>query len=434
MRKAHEEGFAHIDGDGTGAGKGRTLVGAVFNSWMQDLPHRIGSWRAVYFSTAKVFDTVERDVAALKLPNTVVLDLRTMPKAHIPTHMNVIVFVSHLMLAGKNTATYDPTVGPETNAEWVRRFIRGCVGQVPVIVDESHHIKNCPGNSPAASAVAAMQLLTDVRDRIRLVFASATFASKLEDLRIYAPFVGFVGDDNKSAFSGFERLVGKIGNNKDASNLEFVSAELIRTGRMVSRALSYEGVVFSEDIVTMSDEGASATMPPRCLKTRNLNVFKGKERLGMYYASSLRFFKSHILSGKVERTIELTRAKLAEGRQVIISMMALARQRRPGLKAGPRLTHGDDEDGPDKSPTRGFATRSMRSRIAPKNTSTRTTAPPLWRVSTPLIRVVLRLGARPGHPKLVAGGRRSHERLHAGTATCLGIVGKVVEASREKIR
>ena len=27
MRKAHEEGFAHIDGDGTGAGKGRTLVG-----------------------------------------------------------------------------------------------------------------------------------------------------------------------------------------------------------------------------------------------------------------------------------------------------------------------------------------------------------------------------------------------------------------------
>lgn len=442
MRKAHEEGFAHIDGDGTGAGKGRTLVGAVFNSWMQDLPHRIGSWRAVYFSTAKVFDTVERDVAALKLPNTVVLDLRTMPKAHIPTHMNVIVFVSHLMLAGKNTATYDPTVGPETNAEWVRRFIRGCVGQVPVIVDESHHIKNCHGNSPAASAVAAMQLLTDVRDKIRLVFASATFASKLEDLRIYAPFVGFVGDDNKSAFSGFERLVGKIGNNKDASNLEFVSAELIRTGRMVSRALSYEGVVFSEDIVTMSDEwrkrhDAAAEVFENL---RNLNVFKGKERLGMYYASSLRFFKSHILSGKVERTIELTRAKLAEGRQVIISMMGTGEAATGrALKAGPRPTHEDDGDGEQTSvadagirDTLNALADCAEKYIYEDNRTTfvaREHASDLEQ---------LYVSAPDPDIKNWVGSWVVVDRMNdsnAGTATCLeGIVGKVVEAnSREKI-
>lgn len=442
MRKAHEEGFAHIDGDGTGAGKGRTLVGAVFNSWMQDLPHRVGSWRAVYFSTAKVFDTVERDVAALKLPNTVVLDLRTMPKAHIPVHVNVIVFVSHLMLAGKNTATYDKTVGPETNAEWVRRFIRECAGQVPVIVDESHHIKNCHGNTPAASAVAAMQLLTDVREKIRLVFASATFASKLEDLRIYAPFVGFVGDDNKSAFSGFERLVGKIGNNKDASNLEFVSAELIRTGRMVSRGLSYEGVVFSEDIVTMSDEwrkrhDAAAEVFENL---RNLNVFKGKERLGMYYGASLRFFKSHILSGKVERTIELTRAKLAEGRQVIISMMGTGEAATGrALKAGPRPTHEDDGDGEQP----GVADAGVRDTLnaladcAEKYIyeDNRTTFVAREHASD---LEHLYLSAPDPDIQNWVGSWVVVDRMndsHAGTAACLeGIVGKVVEAnSREKI-
>jgi hypothetical protein len=321
-RKAHNAGKAFIVGDATGLGKGRTGVGSLYNGFLLDHPETIGR-RAVYFSTAKVFETLVRDVRDMCVKASII-DVRNERDRTIPKGMDSILFVSYYSLSGK------PKDGKESAAKFIERYIRGApnAGKVPMIIDESHTVKNCYGNGASASGIAAFQLFHDTRDLTTMTFMSATAASRMEHLRLYAPFVGFVGDGSSGgaagAFISFDRLNQKLGNNKDASALEFLSAELIRTGCMCSRALGYDGITFSEETVNMPAEwramhDAATVVFDRLYDT---NLFTGPGRLPHYYSEALRFFKCLSLSGKVASTIEVAKDRLSKGMNVVISMMS----------------------------------------------------------------------------------------------------------------
>ena len=320
-RKAHNAGKAFIVGDATGLGKGRTGVGSLYNGFLLDHPETIGR-RAVYFSTAKVFETLLRDVKDMCVTASII-DVRNERERAIPKGMDSILFVSYYSLSSK------PKDGKESNAKFIERYIRGApnAGKVPMIIDESHTVKNCYGNGASASGIAAFQLFHDTRDLTTMTFMSATAASRMEHLRLYAPFVGFVGSGSSGssagAFHSFERLNQKLGNNKDASALEFLSAELVRTGCMCSRALGYDGITFSEEMVNMSAEwramhDAATVVFDRLYDT---NLFTGPGRLPHYYSQTLRFFKCLVLSGKVASTVEVAKDRLSKGMNVVISMM-----------------------------------------------------------------------------------------------------------------
>lgn len=320
-RKAHNAGKAFIVGDATGLGKGRTGVGSLYNGFLLDHPETIGR-RAVYFSTAKVFETLLRDVKDMCVTASII-DVRNERERAIPKGMDSILFVSYYSLSSK------PKDGKESNAKFIERYIRGApnAGKVPMIIDESHTVKNCYGNGASASGIAAFQLFHDTRDLTTMTFMSATAASRMEHLRLYAPFVGFVGSGSSGssagAFHSFERLNQKLGNNKDASALEFLSAELVRTGCMCSRALGYDGITFSEERVNMPAEwramhDAATVVFDRLYDT---NLFTGPGRLPHYYSQTLRFFKCLVLSGKVASTVEVAKDRLSKGMNVVISMM-----------------------------------------------------------------------------------------------------------------
>ena len=340
-RKAHTAGNAFLVGDATGLGKGRTGVGSILNGFLLDHPNTMGR-RAVYFSTAKVYETLVRDVRDLAL-KVHVIDLRY--DRGIPKGMDSILFVSYHSLSSKAKD------GKESNLAFIERYIRGApnAGKVPMILDESHTVKNCHGAGKSASGAAAFQLLHDTRDDTTITFMSATAASRMEHLRLYAPFVGFVGTgsgNSRGAFSSFERLVAKLGNNKDASALEFVSAELVRTGCMCSRALGYDGINFSEEIVKMPAEWRA--MHDAATKVfdalRATNVFNDMVRLPNFYGTALRFFKCLVLAGKVDQTVEVAKDRLAKGLNVVISMMGTGEAAAGRAVAAAEAADGDDNE------------------------------------------------------------------------------------------
>ena len=315
-RRAHLQNQAFLVGDSTGIGKGRTGVGSAYNGLLLDAREVVGR-RVVYFSTAKVIEALMRDVRDFRLSAKVV-DLRS--SRGIPRGSDCILFVSYYSLPNKSKG------GSETNAEFVARFIREApnAGTVPLIIDESHNVKNCHGKGAAKSAAAAFQLFQNVRDETRMTFMSATPASCIEHLRLYAPFVGFVGSGSApGAFPSFDRLLTKLGSNKDASSLEFLSAEAVRTGCMVSRTLGFDGVEFSQHTVEMSEawcaqHDAATEVFDAILAT---GLFGGMKRSGLFYSASLRFFKSLVLNGKVAQTLEVARDRLRKGMQVVVAMM-----------------------------------------------------------------------------------------------------------------
>ena len=337
-RKAHLASRAFLVGDSTGLGKGRTGVGALWNGFLLDSADKVGR-RAVYFSTAQVLETLQRDVSDFGI-DVAVVDLRN--SRSLPRDRDVILFVSYLSLTNKAKA------GSEPHLEFIQRFVSEApnANTVPLVIDEAHAVKNCHGTGASGSAKAALQLFTNLRDASRMTFMSATPASCIEHLRLYAPFVGFVGPGG--AFSGFDRLVTKLGSNKDTSSLEFLSAELVATGSYVARTLAYDGVEFSEEIVPMTERwraqhDAATRIFDALLAT---GLFEGKARRARFYNTSLRFFKSLLLTGKVDRTIEIARGRLAKGMQVVVSMSGTGEAAAARAIKKRKQAEGLDDDDP----------------------------------------------------------------------------------------
>ena len=321
--KCFESETAFIVGDATGLGKGRTAVAILRNSWLTRDAGKTGR-RALYFSTPQLFATLQRDVAAVftaeerrHLTVVSLKDLTPLQRRRRPIG-DEIIFVSYSMLSGKHQ---------RRDLSFLREFITSAPqDKVPLLVDESHTVKNCKlmGTGGSQQAKNAYQLFIDTRSRTMITFLSATFAANLEDLRLYAPFVGLESQNvNDVGFASFDQLTKKMGTMKDASSLEFLSAELVRSGKMVSRVLAFDGVEFSEEVVPldqvwgMQHDGAAHVFED----LHQTGVYGGMHRAAHYYGRQLCFFKALTLYGKVKRTAELAKEELAAGHQVVISLM-----------------------------------------------------------------------------------------------------------------
>ena len=117
---------------------------------------------------------------------------------------------------------------------------------------------------------------------------------------------------------------------------------------MVSRTLGFDGVEFSQHTVEMSEawcaqHDAATEVFDAILAT---GLFRGMKRSGLFYAESLRFFKSLVLNGKVEKTLEVARDRLRKGMQVVVAMMGTgeAASARAVKKSREGNGGGDDDD------------------------------------------------------------------------------------------
>ena len=293
-RKAHLEGGAIIDGDGTGCGKGRTACGILLNSFKLD-----GSKRAVYVSVPATLVDVQRDVRDTKL-GVRVHDVRELSSTPGPG----VLFVPYTSFKRK--------------LDLIKRFLGKETAKMPIIFDESHKATNL--KTAVGGCVA--QFLEEHKDQLHVTFFSATFATSVKDLELYSSLVGLTGCDG--GYGTFEKLrdATKTKGGEEAT-LEFLSAELVRRGRLISRTLAFDGVEFEEHSVKLDDtwraqHDAAATLFHDLFK---LDVWNKTERRAKYYGDSLRFFKALGLASKVEETAALVRAELAAGHSVVLSLV-----------------------------------------------------------------------------------------------------------------
>lgn len=318
-RRAHIENEALINADSTGSGKGRFAVCTILNSWLLDSGDK-SNRRALYFSANNVFQDVKRDNTACKT-GAKVCEIKK--REDITIGGDVILYVNYQALLSK------PKDGKSSNIEFLRNYVRTASNATnfPVLFDEAHCIKNLGnGSNSSQTAQAALDFLDSIRSlQPRITFASATFASKREDLKLYSPFVGFVGLSSTGAsFPTFEVLQQKLSSVKDAPGLEFLSAELVKRGRLLQRTLAYDGVRFEEEKINLTDQwihrhDAAALLFQALFE---LELYTTKTRKATFFGSQLRFFKSLLLSGKVDRTVTLAKEQLQCGRSVVISLIA----------------------------------------------------------------------------------------------------------------
>ena len=294
-RKAHVEGGALIGGDGTGCGKGRTACGILLNSFKLD-----GSTRAVYVSVPATLVDVQRDVRDTKL-GARVYDVRDVSSAPA----SGVLFVPYSSFKNK-LLLIEGFLAKETAAK------------MPIIFDESHKATNL--KTAVGGCVA--QFLKKHKADMHISFFSATFATSVKDLELYADHVGLVGGGG--GYDSFDKLrTATRSRGGEEAMLEFLSAELVRRGRLISRTLAFDGVEFEEHSVKLDDtwraqHDAAALLFQDLYK---LDLWKKTERRAKYYGDSLRFFKALGLASKVEETAALVRAELAAGHSVVLSLV-----------------------------------------------------------------------------------------------------------------
>ena len=141
-RKAHLEGGALVDGDGTGCGKGRTACGILLNSFKLD-----GSTRAVYVSVPATLVDVQRDVRDTQLGARVhdVRDLSSAPASGV-------LFVPYSSFKRK--------------LDLIKRFLgKETTAKMPIIFDESHKATNL--KTAVGGCVA--EFLHEHKDRLHVL-------------------------------------------------------------------------------------------------------------------------------------------------------------------------------------------------------------------------------------------------------------------------
>ena len=337
-RVQHEKGRAFVIADGTGCGKGREGVGIVLNTMLKD-----GCGRALYFSVAPTLQNLQTDVADVfglvedvASAAATVYDVRNCKHA-LPDQG--IVFVPYTQVAKRdNGAGGNKTL--DRLLSWVKEQ------RASIVLDESHKITKIWTPVPSTSAQNMDRFLLEVRDTCRITFMSATFASCLDDLQIYAPHLGLVGPE----FLSFEELKSHLDKRADAGALELLNAELVHSQSLIARQLSFEGVHFSTVTVGLTDEyeemhSSASSVWQQIIKQPLFEPgdFSTRQLRSLLWGAHQRFWKALILCSKVGKCIELAKAELAESNAVVISLLYTG-EAAANRAAARAATSGEDDE------------------------------------------------------------------------------------------
>ena len=188
------------------------------------------------------------------------------------------------------------------------------------------------GAKPSATGAAVHKLL-EALPKARVVFCSATFASNLTEIALYAPRLGLVGQGlGFDKFAEMKRSLGRLG----VVALECIAAELKRDNALLSRSLSYEGVSFETKAVEFAPHHLAAQITASAIWARisKLSFFAdplGKDGTGgvraadvdrgVAYGAALRLWRNFLLWSKVDACFEEVQAAIAAGEAPVISLV-----------------------------------------------------------------------------------------------------------------
>jgi len=304
--RAFERKQAFVIGDGTGVGKGRESMGIIMSHW-----HKSGARRALIVSVGSLASDVHRDFKDARVrkcfPGTVFVDAsKALPdRKQLP--LQAVIFTTYSQIAAK---------GHEPYVKLIRA--RGDRAAGTLVLDEVHK-----GTGKKTNKIYKLvDCLIDACADSPLLCMSATFASAIEGVRMLAPRLGLVGKGPAHVFQSFDQLKTAV-NKHNETGLELLTAQLSCAGNFLARCISYHGTRAEHLECAMSEH--FTTLYEHCAAIYkdldDMGLYEGKEPRGYFVGSQIRFFKSLTLFAKLPHVVARVRQELAQGRQVVVSVL-----------------------------------------------------------------------------------------------------------------
>jgi hypothetical protein len=306
--KAFARGRAFLVGDGTGVGKGRESMGVIMSHW-----HQSGSRRALIVSTGSLATDVRRDFDDCRIaeafPGTKFIDAsKALPKPG-EVGKRAVIFTTYSQIRS-------PRKGYGPYAELIKA--RGGRPAGTLVLDEVHK-----GTKDRTNATyKQVEQLVEAAADSPLLCMSATFAADIEGLRLLAPRLGLVGEGDHCAFPSFGDLKTALHSHK-ATGLELLTAQLSHEGLFLARVISYHGT--RADHLSCAMTAEHEQLYTACSRIYAdlwaTGLYDPMYPKGYYVGSKVRFFKTLTLLAKLKDVVDRVRAELAEGRQVVVTVL-----------------------------------------------------------------------------------------------------------------
>ncbi|XP_016090140.1 protein strawberry notch homolog 2-like isoform X2 [Sinocyclocheilus grahami] len=316
LQNGQRAGF--LIGDGAGVGKGRTVAGIILENFLK------GRKRALWFSVSNDLKyDAERDLKDINASNIPVFALNKIKYGDTATSEGVL-FATYSALIGESQAGGQHRTRLKQILDWCKPNFDGVI-----VFDECHKAKNATSTKMGKAVLDLQSKLP----RARVVYASATGASEPKNM-IYMSRLGIWGQGTPfKAFDDFLHAIEKRG----VGAMEIVAMDMKVSGMYIARQLSFSGVSFRIEEITLDEEfklvyNKAARLWAEALElfTRaadTLGLASRKSLWGQFWASHQRFFKYLCIAAKVRRLVDLAHTEMQHGKCIVIGLQSTGEAR-----------------------------------------------------------------------------------------------------------
>lgn len=320
-------------GDGAGVGKGRTIAGIIYEN------HLKGRKKAIWVSVSNdlKYDS-ERDLKDIGAGKIEVHPLNKFKYARIASGVNGnvkdgVIFSTYSALIGESSqATGKYKTRLKQLIDWCGENFDGCI-----IFDECHRAKNlCPVGSskPTKTGLTVLEIQNQL-PKARVVYASATGASEPRNMA-YMTRLGIWGEG--TAFRDFNEYINAV-EKRGVGAMEIVAMDMKLRGMYIARQLSFHGVSFKIEEVTLSDEFVKVYDDSVRLWVKAMQKFTEAAELidaenrmkktmwGQFWSAHQRFFKYLCIAAKVKFAVSVAREAVKCGKCVVIGLQSTGEAR-----------------------------------------------------------------------------------------------------------
>ncbi|XP_011404218.2 PREDICTED: protein strawberry notch homolog 1-like isoform X2 [Amphimedon queenslandica] len=319
-------------GDGAGVGKGRTVAGIIYQNYIEGRKKSL--WLSV--SNDLKYDAIRdlHDVGAKKIS---VFALNKFCYGKISGKRNGrvkkgVIFATYSSLIGESTSGGKYRTRFTQLLHWLGPQFDGVI-----VFDECHKAKNLVpsgASKPSKTGITVLQLQKRL-PKARIVYCSATGASEPKNMA-YMSRLGIWGEGTQfPAFQDFIKSVERRG----VGAMELVAMDMKLRGLYIARQLSFTGVSFSVEEVSLSkkfidmyDKAVAFWVEARQMfkDAADLLDYDGrnlKTMWGQFWAAHQRFFKYLCIAAKVPSVIDLAMQSLKDGKCVVIGLQSTGEAR-----------------------------------------------------------------------------------------------------------
>lgn len=346
-------------GDGTGVGKGREISGII----MDQLNRGVGNGKAIWISKDHdLVNDARRDWMGLggKESDIISQEAETTNGKQLDNNSKGVLFTAYSYFSRDPQTIKKGRDRIKEIQDWLGKDFDGVIA-----LDEAHTVNNvldkktARGSKKGARSATAIQDLLDAFPNARVVYATATGETEVENLAMLSrlPLWGM-----RTAFKTMDDFMAKM-KSGGTSAMELVARDMKAMGVYLARSLSFRSGKYSDENVTYSRLEHTLNDNQRAIYNEVAtgyqvvleNVHKAMLMTGatkwngsQFYGSMQRCFNQILTSMSIPSVIQSIENDLKEGHSAVIQ---ITNTNEAELKrAAAKLREGDTVDDLDLTP------------------------------------------------------------------------------------